>query len=155
MNEIQLYLFIAIVAGFVLYMNIQKLTRNIDKTQAQNLSSNTHSLSVDEAIDTRKYQHFCDAIDIQIREIKQKGLYDGKLKNDELKDSFLESLSNLSKKLTFIQTMNLNTKNPQKWENEITELLERLTVIIDENLKDSEAINDEVRDNLKVAFENL
>ncbi|MBR8465975.1 hypothetical protein KDE13_06375 [Campylobacter sp. faydin G-140] len=155
MNEIQLYLFIAIVAGFVLYMNIQKLTRNIDKTQAQNLSSNTHSLSVDEVIDTRKYQHFCDAIDIQIREIKQKGLYDGKLKNDELKDSFLESLSNLSKKLTFIQTMNLNTKNPQKWENEITELLERLTVIIDENLKDSEAINDEVRDNLKVAFENL
>ncbi|QCD52457.1 hypothetical protein [Campylobacter sp. RM16192] len=139
---------LAVVA--IIYMQIQKITQNIDASGvvANNSPENLRQISVD------KYKKFCELINNELRELKNMALYDDALKSDDLKDKFLESLSEMSKKLTFIETMNAN-KDSEKWEAELFEILNKLDTLIDENLKDSERINDEIRDRLKSEFDRI
>ena len=90
----------------------------------------------------------------ELRELKMKALYDDSLKNEDLKEKFLESLSEMSKKLTFIETMN-TARNPDKWESELFEVLSRLDDLVTENFKDGERAGDEIRQRLGAEFSKL
>lgn len=109
-----------------------------------------------EPIKSDLYPKFCDCIDDKIRTLKeevQSG--DLKLKNTENKDEFLEKLGDLSRELTFIQTMNLSKKNEQFWQGELFEFLKSLENLLLEFLEQGEEIGDRLREELMQAFENL
>lgn len=96
------YLLIAALAFLALYFAIQKFTIKADEN------------ALLEPIKADVYPKFCDIIDEKIREFKSL-LKDDKLKvkDEDKKDEFLEKLSDLSRELTFIQTMNLSKK--RRW----------------------------------------
>ena len=106
MSSIAFYAVICVIAALVLYAQIQKITRKIDEngTLANSSPEAARQISV------QKYKDFCEIINGELRELKMKALYDDALKNEDLKEKFLESLSEMSKKLTFIETMNTARK---------------------------------------------
>ena len=140
---------IIIIVAVVLYIQIQKLTKNIDI----NILNQPEDQNLPVVTQAQKYKNFCGAIDKELREIKNIVLYDDELKDENFKDEFLENLSNISKKLTFIETMNSN-KNVSKWENELFSLLNNLNSLIEENLKNGEKIADELRGRLQKEFKS-
>ncbi|MBK1993824.1 hypothetical protein FSE90_06110, partial [Campylobacter novaezeelandiae] len=71
------------------------------------------------------------------------------------KDNFLEHLGDLSRELTFIQTMNLSKKNDELWQNELFNFLKKLEQIIEDFLKDSQMLNDQLRIDLMQNFKTL
>lgn len=144
------FIIIAIVA-VMLYMQIQKFTNNIDENAVTDRQNDQKALNFDK---NQKYKLFCQAIDGELRELKNVILYDSELKNENFKDKFLENLSDMSKKLTFIETMNSN-KDAQKWENELFTLLDRLNTLIQNNLKNGDKIADELRERLQNTFQKL
>lgn len=139
---------LAVVA--IIYMQIQKITQNIDASGvvANNSPENLRQISV------QKYKEFCELINNELRELKNMALYDDMLKDAELKDSFLQSLSEMSKKLTFIETMN-TARDTDRWESELFEVLNRLDELIEANFKDGERVSDEIRDRLSAEFAKL
>lgn len=141
---------VSLAVAAIIYMQIQKITKNIDQngTLANNSPENLRQISV------QKYKDFCELINSELRELKNMALYDDMLKDAELKDSFLESLSEMSKKLTFIETMN-TARNPDKWESELFEVLNRLDELVEANFKDGERVSDEIRDRLSAEFAKL
>jgi thioester dehydrase family protein len=145
--------FIVIIAvAVVLYMQIQRLTKSIDEKQAVEQNS-TKKATSDTGI-SAKYGEFCEAINSELRELKNIALYDDGLKDEELKDKFLENLSDLSKKLAFIETMNSN-KSSEKWESELFALLNKLNDLVERNLKDGEKIADEIKNRLEARYKGL
>ncbi|MBE3609172.1 hypothetical protein [Campylobacter californiensis] len=153
-DDIGFYLFLAIAAAMFLFFQIQKLTRKLDKEEALKPISGSGTANNTNKQNSKNYQGFCDAIDNEIRLLRQDALNNDILKNEENRDKFLEELSNISKKLTFIQTMNAN-KDAQQWEAQLFEILNRIEVLVDENFKEAQAINDRTRLNLEKRFENL
>ena len=81
-------------------------------------------------------------------------LYDDMLKDAESKDKFLESLSEMSKKLTFIETMN-TARDSDKWESELFEVLSKLDELVEANFKDGKLVSNEIRDRLGAEFAKL
>lgn len=162
MNEITIAFLISIAVAFALYSQIQKLTQNIDANEANqnNQGSQTQKAKIlltnaeisDDQIAI--YKSFCDEIDYQIRELKQKALYDDMLKSDDLKDEFLAELSQASRKLTFIQNMN-SKKSISEWEAELFEILNMIEKSVQNALKNADVINDEIRSNLQASFSKL
>ncbi|CAD7287663.1 hypothetical protein LMG7974_00543 [Campylobacter majalis] len=162
MNEITIAFLISIAVAFALYSQIQKLTQNIDANEANqnNQGSQTQKAKIlltnaeisDDQIAI--YKSFCDEIDYQIRELKQKALYDDMLKSDDLKDEFLAELSQASRKLTFIQNMN-SKKGISEWEAELFEILNMIEKSVQNALKNADVINDEIRSNLQASFSKL
>lgn len=146
MDNITLVFCVAIAVGFALYMQIQKLTKNIDANKA-----NDSRVTAGGSDESQKYKVFCELIDEQIRSLKilaDSAAIDGK------KDEFLESLSQISKKLTFIQTMN-NSSSAQKWESELFSLLLDIENAVNLYLNDAESINTQMKERLKIGFSKL
>ncbi|MGG7073385.1 hypothetical protein U5B43_03855 [Campylobacter sp. 9BO] len=143
-----LMLLVVVAVGFALYMQIQKITQNIDANEALNGQNYGNFTEQD---DIEKYKAFCDKIDQKIREFRA-------LLDDELiegkKDGFLEKLSQISKKLIFIQTMN-NNSSKEKWENELFLLLVQIEESINFGVKDAQNAIENMRNDLKQSFENL
>lgn len=138
------YLLIAALSFLMLYFTVKKYTLKIDEK------------TLLEPIKTDIYPKFCDYIDEKIRELKYK------VQNNELelldidkKDNFLEHLGDLSRELTFIQTMNLSKKNDELWQNELFNFLKKLEQIIEDFLKDSQMLNDQLRIDLMQNFKML
>ncbi|MBK1971598.1 hypothetical protein [Campylobacter sp. TTU_617] len=138
------YLLIAALSFLMLYFAIKKYTLKIDEK------------TLLEPIKTDIYPKFCDYIDEKIRELKCK------VQNNELellnldkKDIFLEYLGDLSRELTFIQTMNLSKKSDELWQNELFNFLKKLEQIIEDFLKESHSINEKLRNDLMQNFETL
>lgn len=160
MSEINMAFFIAIAVAFALYMQIQKITQNIDANEAmngnkdKNLRQNTPQIAEISDDLTNAYKAFCDDIDIQIRELKQKALYDDMLKDESLKDEFLAELSQASRKLTFIQNMNTK-KDASSWESELFEILHGIENSVDKSLKNSDKINYDLREALRESFTRI
>ncbi|MDO5046310.1 hypothetical protein [Campylobacter sp.] len=150
MDIVTMTIVVSLAVGAILYMQIQKITKNIDEngTLANNSPENLKQISVD------KYKKFCELINNELRELKNMALYDDALKSKELKDNFLENLSEMSKKLAFIETMNAN-KDSQKWEAELFEILSKLDELIEANFKDGERVSDEIRDRLQNEFSKI
>ena len=155
MNQIEIYIIIAVVAGVLLYLQIQKFTKRLDEEEAEFGAPRSQISALTLQNSSEKYQKFCDSIDAQLRELKQHALYDKALKNEDTQEKFLEELSNISKKLTFVQTMNANTKDSGKWESELMEILSRIERLVDENFKEPKETNDKIRESLKEEFTRL
>ncbi|EOH4353070.1 hypothetical protein ACLQ0M_001599, partial [Campylobacter jejuni] len=98
----------------------------------------------------------CDLIDEKIREFKE-NIQNANLtlKNSNQKDEFLEKLGDLSRELTFIQTMNLSNKNDSIWQNELFSFLKELENLLLEYLEKGEEEAENLREFLMDEFEKL
>ncbi|TEY02671.1 hypothetical protein [Campylobacter sp. US33a] len=139
-----IYLLIAALAFLLLYFALKKLTINIDEK------------ALLEPIKADIYPKFCDIIDENIKKFKdniQNGIF--ALKDTEKKDEFLEKLSDLSRELTFIQTMNLSNKSDAIWQEELFGFLKEFENLIIEYLENSEELSENLRTTLMNEFEKL
>lgn len=102
------------------------------------------------------YPKFCDLIDEKIREFKE-NIQNANLalKISDQKDEFLEKLGDLSRELTFIQTMNLSNKNDSIWQNELFSFLKELENLLLEYLEKGEEEAENLREFLMDEFEKL
>ncbi|EDK9561530.1 hypothetical protein GHR13_01540 [Campylobacter jejuni] len=122
-----IYLLIAALSFLALYFAVKKLTLNIDEQ------------TLLEPIKMDVYPKFCDLIDEKIRQFKENVQNTNlALKNSDQKDEFLEKLGDLSRELTFIQTMNLSNKNDSIWQNELFSFLKELENLLLEYLVSAE-----------------
>lgn len=141
---IAFYLLIAALAFLALYFAIKKLTLNIDEK------------TLLEPIKADIYPKFCDLIDEKIKEFKENIQNENlSLKNKDKKDEFLEKLGDLSRELTFIQTMNLSNKSDSVWQNELFSFLKELEALLLEFLEKGEEEAENLRQDLMQEFEKL
>lgn len=139
-----IYLLIAALSFLALYFAVKKLTLNIDEQ------------TLLESIKMDIYPKFCDLIDEKIREFKENVQNANlALKISDQKDEFLEKLGDLSRELTFIQTMNLSNKNDSIWQNELFSFLKELENLLLEYLKKGEEEAENLREFLMNEFEKL
>ena len=142
MFNVELMLVVALVVGFIIYKEISKVTSNID-IHEQNP-------------DMSKYSKFCDFIDDEITSVKNSLMLENiKLKNEGLKDEFLDKVSTLSKELVFLQNMSSSNKNANDWEKRLFDFLNKFESLNDEYLENSQNLNDEIRQRLADKFRNL
>ena len=134
-NYTLIFIVVAVV-GFIVYMEIQKI---VAKTDAYELSPNND-----------KYIKFCDAIDMQISNLKLE-----ELKNADEKDEFLNELANLSKELVFIQNMHSTNKNAKIWEEKLFVFLSKIDGVIEKYLQNSDEISDNLKEKLMSEFKKL
>ncbi|EAC1346766.1 hypothetical protein FNO89_00915 [Campylobacter coli] len=141
---IGLYLLIAALSFLLLYFALKKLTLNIDEK------------ALLESIKSDIYPKFCDIIDERIREFKD-GVQNNSftLKDQDKKDELLEKLGDLSRELTFIQTMNLSNKSDSVWQSELFDFLKELEKLLLEYLENGEEEAENLRENLMNEFEKL
>ncbi|ENQ6654328.1 hypothetical protein ACEQH8_000926 [Campylobacter lari] len=138
------YLLISAIAFLILFFAIKKYTLKLDEQ------------ALLEPIKNDIYSEFCDLINEEIRNIKNnllRGTFT--LQNKNYKDEFLENLSNMSRKLNHIQTMNLSKKSNALWEEALFEFLKEFEKLNEQYLNDSEKINDSIRTSLQEKFSNL
>ncbi|TKX31363.1 hypothetical protein [Campylobacter aviculae] len=141
---IGLYLLIAALSFLFLYFAVKKLTLNIDEKVLL------------EPVKVDIYPKFCDLIDEKIREFKDNIQNQQiKLKNQEKQDEFLEKLGDLTRELTFIQTMNLSNKSDSVWQNELFNFLKKLENVLLEFLENGEEQAENLREFLMNEFKNL
>lgn len=141
---IAFYLLIAALAFLALYFAIKKLTLNIDEK------------TLLEPIKADIYPKFCDLIDEKIKEFKENIQNENlSLKDKDKKDEFLEKLGDLSRELTFIQTMNLSNKSDSVWQNELFSFLKELEALLLEFLEKGEEEAENLRQDLMQEFEKL
>ncbi|EAC1885913.1 hypothetical protein FK385_01095 [Campylobacter jejuni] len=139
-----IYLLIAALSFLALYFAVKKLTLNIDER------------TLLERIKMDIYPKFCDLIDEKIREFKENVQNANlALKISDQKDEFLEKLGDLSRELTFIQTMNLSNKNDSIWQNELFSFLKELENLLLEYLEKGEEEAEILREFLMNEFEKL
>ncbi|EPH6025849.1 hypothetical protein ACS0HY_000989 [Campylobacter jejuni] len=139
-----IYLLIAALSFLALYFAVKKLTLNIDEQ------------TLLEPIKMDVYPKFCDLIDEKIRQFKENVQNTNlALKNSDQKDEFLEKLGDLSRELTFIQTMNLGNKNDSIWQNELFSFLKELENLLLEYLEKGEEEAENLREFLMNEFEKL
>ena len=142
MFNVELMIVVALVVGFIIYKEISKVTSNID-IHEQNP-------------DMSKYSKFCDFIDDEITSVKNSLMLENiKLKNESLKDEFLDKVSTLSKELVFLQNMSSSNKNAKDWEKRLFDFLNKFESLNDEYLQNSQNLNDEIRERLADKFRNL
>ncbi|ECW8954741.1 hypothetical protein F5R70_04745 [Campylobacter lari] len=138
------YLLISAIAFLILFFAIKKYTLKLDEQ------------ALLEPIKNDIYSEFCDLINEEIRNIKNNLLQNAfTLQNENHKDEFLENLSNMSRKLNHIQTMNLSKKSNALWEETLFEFLKKLEKLNEQYLNDSNEINDSIRTSLQEKFSNL
>ncbi|EAK9857714.1 hypothetical protein XK07_06225 [Campylobacter lari] len=138
------YLLISAIAFLILFFAIKKYTLKLDEQ------------ALLEPIKNDIYPEFCDLINEEIRNIKNNLLQNTfTLQNENHKDEFLENLSDMSRKLNHIQTMNLSKKNSALWEETLFEFLKEFEKLNEQYLNDSEKINDSIRTSLQEKFSNL
>lgn len=142
MFNVELMLVVALVVGFIIYKEISKVTSNID--------------ILEQNPDMSKYSKFCDFIDDEITSVKNSLMLENiKLKNEGLKDEFLDKVSTLSKELVFLQNMSSSNKNANDWEKRLFDFLNKFEILNDEYLQNSQSLNDEIREKLANKFRNL
>ncbi|AJC88126.1 hypothetical protein CINS5915_01520 [Campylobacter insulaenigrae] len=138
------YLLVSAIAFLVLIYSVKKYTLNLDKK------------SLLEPIKTNIYPEFCDLINEKIRLLKTQLLNSEiELKNNTDKEYFLENLSNMSRKLNHIQTMNLSNKSDTIWQNELFLFLKELENLLIDFIQDGEKLSDELRMYLMNKFNEL
>lgn len=139
-----IYLLIAALSFLLLYFALKKLTLNIDEK------------ALLEPIKADIYPKFCDIIDEKIREFKE-NIQNNHfiLKQIDKKDELLEKLGDLSRELTFIQTMNLSNKSDSVWQNELFDFLKEMEKLLLEYLENGKEEAENLREFLMDKFEKL
>lgn len=139
MFNIELMLAVAILVGFIVYKQIQKISEFVDENEKNP--------------NMEKYDKFCDYIDDEIDKIGREFKLDIiKLKDENKKDEFLDKISVLRKELVFVQNMSSSNKNKNDWEKRLFDFLSKFEDVLNEYITNSEVKNDEIRENLKVKF---
>ena len=139
-----IYLLIAALSFLALYFAVKKLTLNIDEQ------------TLLEPIKMDIYPKFCDLIDEKIREFKENVQNANlALKISNQKDEFFFFFLDLSRELTFIQTMNLSNKNDSIWQNELFSFLKELENLLLEYLEKGEEEAENLREFLMDEFDKL
>ncbi|MBF7042386.1 hypothetical protein IY971_03090 [Campylobacter volucris] len=138
------YILISAIAFLILFFAIKKYTLNLDEK------------ALLEPIKTNLYPEFCDLINEEMRNIKNQLLQDEiKLKEQEQKEQFLEALSDMSRKLNHLQTMNLSKKDDALWQEMLFNFLSGLEELNKQYLLNAQEINDVIRNSLQEKFTNL
>ncbi|AXP08962.1 hypothetical protein N4T57_02310 [Campylobacter hepaticus] len=139
-----LYFLIAALSFLALYFSIKKLTLKIDEQ------------TLLEPIKIDIYPQFCDLIHEKIKQFQEDIQNENLLlKNQEQKDEILEKLGDLSRELSFIQTMNLSNKSDSVWQSELFDFLKELENLLLEYLENGEKEAQDLREFLMEEFEKL
>lgn len=138
------YLLMAALSFLALYFAVKKLTLNIDEK------------ALLEPVKAGVYPEFCEIINDKIQAFKKEiQSFENALLDNDKKSEALEKLGDLSRKLTFIQTMNLSKKNDSIWQSELFGFLSEFEGVINAYFKDGERKSDELRNALLSEFERL
>lgn len=138
------YLLIAALSFLVLYFAVKKLTLQIDEK------------ALTEPVKVSVYPEFCDIISQKIRDLQNEVKFgEDTLYERTQRNECLEKFGDLTRKLIFIQTMNLSKKNDKIWQNELFGFLSEFEKVIKSYLKDGERKSDELRNALLKEFERL
>ena len=123
---------------------MKKLTLNIDEK------------ALLEPVKAGVYPEFCEIINDKIQAFKKEiQSFENALLDNDKKSEALEKLGDLSRKLTFIQTMNLSKKSDSIWQSELFGFLSEFEGVINAHFKDGEQKSDELRNELLSEFERL
>lgn len=138
------YLLMAALSFLALYFAVKKLTLNIDEK------------ALLEPVKAGVYPEFCEIINDKIQAFKKEiQSFENALLDNDKKSEALEKLGDLSRKLTFIQTMNLSKKNDSIWQSELFGFLSEFEGVINAYFRDGERKSDKLRDELLSEFEHL
>lgn len=138
------YLLMAALSFLALYFAVKKLTLNIDEK------------ALLEPVKAGVYPEFCELINDKIQAFKKEiQSFENALLDNDKKSEVLEKLGDLSRKLTFIQTMNLSKKSDSIWQSELFNFLSEFESVINAYFKDGERKSDKLRDELLSEFERL
>lgn len=138
------YLLMAALSFLALYFAVKKLTLNIDEK------------ALLEPVKAGVYPEFCEIIIDKIQAFKKEiQSFENALLDNDKKSEALEKLGDLSRKLTFIQTMNLSKKNDSIWQSELFGFLSEFEGVINAYFKDGERKSDKLRNELLSEFERL
>ena len=138
------YLLMAALSFLALYFAVKKLTLNIDEK------------ALLEPVKAGVYPEFCEIINDKIQAFKKEiQSFENALLDNDKKSEALEKLGDLSRKLTFIQTMNLSKKNDSILQSELFGFLSEFEGVINAYFKDGERKSDKLRDELLSEFERL
>ena len=134
----------AALSFLALYFAVKKLTLNIDEK------------ALLEPVKAGVYPEFCEIINDKIQAFKKEiQSFENALLDNDKKSEALEKLGDLSRKLTFIQTMNLSKKNDSIWQSELFSFLSEFESVINAYFKDGERKSDKLRNELLSEFERL
>ncbi|WP_086252427.1 MULTISPECIES: hypothetical protein [Campylobacter] len=136
-NDLIIMAVAVLIVGVILYKQINKVTQNIT-----NDDENPHLV----------YSKFCDAIDNQIDILRQNTQEDMILEPNK-KDEILEVLSDFSKELVFIES--LNSKDSTQWQSKLFALLSRLDSFVESNFINGEQLARSIKENLRDEFNRL
>lgn len=138
------YLLMAALSFLALYFAVKKLTLNIDEK------------ALLEPVKAGVYPEFCEIINDKIQAFKKEiQSFENALLDNDKKSEALEKLGDLSRKLTFIQTMNLSKKNDSIWQSELFGFLSEFEGVINAYFKDGERKSDKLRNELLSEFKRL
>lgn len=138
------YLLMAALSFLALYFAVKKLTLNIDEK------------ALLEPVKAGVYPEFCELINDKIQAFKKEiQSFENALLDNDKKSEVLEKLGDLSRKLTFIQTMNLSKKSDSIWQSELFNFLSEFEGVINAYFRDGERKSDKLRDELLSEFERL
>ena len=138
------YLLMAALSFLALYFAVKKLTLNIDEK------------ALLEPVKAGVYPEFCEIINDKIQAFKKEiQSFENALLDNDKKSEALEKLGDLSRKLTFIQTMNLSKKSDSIWQSELFGFLSEFEGVINAYFKDGERKSDKLRNELLSEFKNL
>ena len=136
-NDLIIMALAVLIVGVILYKQINKVTQNI---------------TINDENPNLAYSKFCSAIDDQIDILRQKAL-ENQIVNQDNKDEILENLSDFSKELVFIES--LNSKESDKWQDKLFGLLSRIDEFVEQNFINGKDIASDIKDNLKIEFDKL
>lgn len=138
------YLLMAALSFLALYFAVKKLTLNIDEK------------ALLEPVKAGVYPEFCEIVNDKIQAFKKEiQSFENALLDNDKKSEALEKLGDLSRKLTFIQTMNLSKKSDSIWQSELFGFLSEFEGVINAYFRDGERKSDKLRDELLSEFERL
>ena len=99
------------------------------------------------------YIKFCNKIERELSDLKTLITKEQNLLLSV--DVALEKLSNLNKKIVFIETMSSRSNSEEDWEARIFEFLQSVESFIDETFINSDVLKDSMRERLWVEFASL
>lgn len=136
-NDLIIMALAVLVVAVILYKQINKITQNI---------------TIEDENPNLAYSKFCDAIDEQIAILRQLA-QDDKIVELNKKDEILESLSDFSKELVFIES--LNSKDSTQWQSKLFALLNRVDDFVESHFIDGDQVANKIKENLKEEFNKL
>ncbi|CZE50044.1 hypothetical protein [Campylobacter geochelonis] len=129
----------ALIVGFIVYLQIQKVSKKLDE--------------VEQNPDMSRYLNLCDFIVLEIDEL-ERGLTlgDVTLKDSKLKSEFELGVDSLKNEILYIKDTYQSNQNSSVWEEKLFSFLSKFEEFVSRYLENSEAINDDIRSRLQRQF---